>query len=101
MIKLSNLVWLPALTGILLLLAVYIDVNYFNAVPDDVNGSLIREQLIIFIGFISSIIIVVFCIRWLYVKRWRKALYGALSVLIFLICFSVGAIYGGALTTPT
>lgn len=99
MIKFLNSVWFPAKLGVLLLLVNYVDVNYFNDVPSDINASLIREQVILFIGLIGSIINLGFCIRCIYLKHWNKMLYSLLSILVFLICFVIAAAYGGAFTS--
>ncbi len=94
--KLLNSVWFPAILGGVLLLVNYVDVNYFNDVPSDINASLVREQVIVFIGFVVSIANLGFCIRCIYLKQWKKMLYRVLSILVFLICFVVAAAYGGA-----
>ncbi len=101
MIRFLNSVWFPAKIGVLLLLVNYIDMNYFNDVPSDINASLIREQVILFIGLIGSIINLGVCIRCIYLKQWKKLLYSALSILVFFICFVIAAAYGGAFTSPS
>jgi hypothetical protein len=95
--KKSNLLlWIPTLLGCLLLLVSYFDLQQFNVgkiVPREMVG---REAPLVLLGFLSSIIVLIFFFMHLFKKKWSQAVQSIVSIILFLTCFYIGGILGAA-----
>lgn len=99
--KTDLLIWIPAVIGVLLLLVSYIDLQQLNAGNIEPRAMLGREIPFVLSGVLSSIIIGIIFLVYLFKKKWGKAIQSIFSVLLFTVCFILGGVLGAAYLNAT
>ncbi|SIS95965.1 hypothetical protein [Neptunomonas antarctica] len=99
--KLSSLIIVPALLGLVLLGVVHYDLYLFSAKDVTVQAMLIREISVVILGLISSLFGAAVFLYCLAKKFWLKAGLSMLSILVFLFSFTMAGVNGGAFLNAT
>lgn len=95
------LIWLPLLTGIVLVAIAAFDLYQFRSGIIDAHTMLRREIPVVLLGVLSSLIVFLSAFYWLYKKQWLTALQSLASPFMFLVCFNIGGSMGAAYLNAT
>ena len=94
-------IWLPFISGLILIAVAVIDLRQFESNIIDVQTMLRREMPIFLFGLVSSLIVFFSTIYWLFKKQWLTALQSFLSPILFIVCFGIGGAMGAAYLNAT
>lgn len=89
-------IWLPFISGLLLVAVVAVDMHQFELGTIDVHDMLRRELPIVLFGMLSSLVVFVSSFYWLFKKQWFKAIQSLLSPFLFFVCFGIGGVMGAS-----
>jgi hypothetical protein len=97
----SIIIAVPALAGIVLLGVVMIDLHQFKSGDIAVRTMLGREVPLALIGIFGSAVSLVLSVRCAIKGQWRSVLLSTAGILLFLICFVIAGLSGGAFIYAT
>ncbi len=95
------LIWMPFFIGLLLLVITKIDLYQFGSGSIEVQSMLSREIPIVSLGLLSSVLVFLSSIYWLFKKQWAVAVQSIISPVLFMLCFGIGGAMGGAFLNAT
>lgn len=90
------LIWLPLLTGLVLVAMAAFDLYQFKLDIIDARTMLRREMPVVLLGVLSSLVVFLSAFYWLYKKQWLTAVQSLASPFMFLVCFNIGGSMGAA-----
>jgi len=74
----------PAVSGLVLLVLVFYNLDRFESGSIEVRAMLARELPVFLLGVISCLSLMVGSGLWLIKGQWSKAIYSVISILVFL-----------------
>ena len=101
MYKITLAIWFPALVGSALLLVAYINIQQFATGSIEVRVMLVREIPLVLLGLAASLVLAGFTVFWLFCKQWKRAVQSVLSIVFYLVCFTIGGANGAAYLNAT
>ena len=95
------LIWSPTIIGVILLIVSQVDLYLFSSGILDVKAILGWELVFVFLGLVSSVVVFLYGVNFLFKKHWILAMYAFISSISFLILFGVGGAFGAAYLNAT
>ena len=90
------LIWSPTLIGVILLFVSQVDIYLFSSGVLDVRAMLGNEVVFVLLGFLSSVVVFLYGIYFLFKKHWVLAVTALINPVVFLVLFTVGGAFGAA-----
>ena len=91
----------PVVSSLVLLGVVFFNLYLFEAGAVEVQTMLALEIPVALIGFLSCFVSLIGVLCWLCTRQWKTAIFGGISVAVFLASCLIAGINGGAFLNAT